>query len=305
VRRTIPDHPGERQPRRLVEELLARRRNFWRFVSEAREAGVPMSPNVARAECKRLEQALRAAWTKVRRDERDRWACCMTEAEVAFHMTAATMSSNGVCSLGGRRRRSLADPTSKGPTLPSSVQVLWDGDLQKEDRRAQVAEKVEVPPGNDDPRRESPPGVVAHTRDYGSLGDPNPRLWDELGGEAEIERAWRIENTCGWSIEKKSNGVPQGRAKRGATNLEMIQARLEESAGCAIETLRASLRKGPKTERNRTVRDRLARAVRELVRARERPVNRSALADVLGCGTSTIDRLVMAGAVPSAEGVAA
>jgi hypothetical protein len=301
----LPDRPAVSRARGEVEELLARRRNFWRFVSESREAGVPISPNVARAECERLAQALKDTWTQVRRDEANRWAYVETEAEVDFDAIAAEMSSNGVCNPGGRRRRSLADPTSKGRTLPSSVQTLWDDDLQKEERRAQEAEKAEVPPSKADPRRESPPGVVGHTRNYDRLGDPNPRLWDELGEEAAIERAWRIENAGGWSIEKKSNRVRRGRPKRGVTNLEMTQARLEESAGCAIETLQASLRKGPKTERNRTVWDRLARAVCELVGTRERPVNRSALADVLGCGTSTIARLLIAGAGRSAEGVAA
>jgi hypothetical protein len=233
----LDDAPTKARAR--VEELLERQRNLWLFIAESKEAGVPLSPGLARAECSRLNDALAKVWEKVRIAEHMKYAVAMSREELDHDYIATVM------------RCVWVDDDS----------VLVDDRINSNGVRRRDGERERF----------------------------------DLGAGAAQRHDWLFENQGGWHFEQKSTGLSPGRPTRGATSSTSIASRLEEHTGHSVETLRASLCRGPKTEHKRAVWERLARVVRELVEARERPVNRSALRDVLGCGTSTIDRLVSAG----------
>ncbi|MGZ4418011.1 MAG: hypothetical protein ACXVRV_07525 [Gaiellaceae bacterium] len=218
-----------RKIRRQVEDLYQRRRNFWRFVAESQEAGVPVSPEVSQFECERFERRIAHAWVRVRRAERDQWTIAMNGAELYRERIEALMQGDDLGNNGRSTR-----------VLPALDTEEWV-----------ATAKIDL---------------------------HDPRTADFL-------------HDGGWVPVETSTGNPEGRQTHGATNGTMITSRLEELTGCSIAELRTVLRPGKPNAHMRATRMILGPAVCQLVEARERPVNRKALADVLGCSVRTVDRL--------------
>jgi hypothetical protein len=144
-----------------------------------------------------------------------------------------------------------------------------------------------------------------HEEDGADLGTTPQAFYNSPQSEYRIplgdEGAQKVDFLAsgGWHIEHAgATGGKRGRPVKGATSRELIRQRFEALLDRPLDDVLAEAKLsagGRKNPASRAAHDELARPVHLLVRARQRPVNRAALASVLGCSSRTVDRLAESG----------